>query len=111
MTLTEEKSGEILILGPIGKIDSVNSKVLLEKITEIIDGGTRFLLLDFAGVTYINSTGLRALMLATKRLGGSGGKLILAAVNDQILRVFKISGLTSFLAVRSTKAEALASFQ
>lgn len=110
MTLNEEKDGEVVILGLSGKFDTENAKTFLEKISQIVDGGERYVLLDFTNVTYINSTGLRALILLAKRLGSSSGKLVLAGVNDQIQKVFKISGLTSIFVLQPTRAEALGSF-
>ena len=59
MTFTEERKGEVLILGPSDRIDNENSTVLLGKITQVIDGGVRNLLLDFSSVTYVTSAGLR----------------------------------------------------
>ena len=84
--------------------------MLLGKITQAIDGGVRNLLLDFSAVTYVNSFGLRTLVMAAKRLASSGGKLALAEMNAQVRKIFEISGLISVLQVHATKAEALSSF-
>ena len=111
MTFTEEQSGEVLVLGPSGKIDNESSNVLLGKITQVVDGGIRNLLLDFSAVTYVNSFGLRVLVMAAKRLANSGGKLVLAGMNAQIRMVFEISGLASALTIRPTKAEGFNVFQ
>jgi anti-anti-sigma factor len=110
MTFTEERNGEVLILGPNGRIDTENSEVLLGKITQVIDGGVRSLLLDFSSVTYVTSSGLRTLIMAAKRLANLGGKLVLAGMNAQVQRILEISGLTSVLTVHPTKAEAFSSF-
>jgi stage II sporulation protein AA (anti-sigma F factor antagonist) len=111
MTFTEERHGEVLILRPSGRIDTENSKVLLEKITQVIDEGVHNLLLDLSAVPYINSLGLRTLITAAKRLANSGGKLVMAEVDVQVRKILEISGLTSVLGVHSTKDEALGSFR
>ncbi len=110
MTFTEERNDEVLILGPSGRIDTENSTVLLGKITQVINGGVRNLLLDLSAVTYVSSAGLRVLVMTAKRLANSGGKLVLAGMNAQVRTIFEISGLTSILTLHSTKAEALSSF-
>jgi anti-anti-sigma factor len=110
MTLSEERSGKVLVLGLDGKIDLAGTNVLTKRVTELLDAGERFILLDFTGITYINSSGLCALVVIGKRFTKSGGKLVLAEVNGQIQRVLKISGLASFFTVYGTKAEALEAF-
>ena len=110
MTLSEEKNGQVFVLGLSGQIDREGAKIFLERITHILDSGEQCLVIDFTDVTYINSTGLSALILAAKRLGKTGGKFILAGVIDPIQKVLKISGLASLFTVLPTKAEALASF-
>ena len=111
MTFTEERHGEVLILRPSGRIDTENSKVLLEKITQVIDEGVHNLLLDFSAVPYVNSFGLRTLITAAKRLANSGGKLVMAEMDAQVRKILEISGLSSVLGVHTTQAEALSSFK
>jgi anti-anti-sigma factor len=110
MTLSEDKNGKVFVLGLTGDLDMEGTKVFVERVTEILDGGERYILLDFTGVAYINSSGVHALVLVAKRLASSGGKLILAGVSDHIQKVLKISGLASFFTLQPTKAEALGSF-
>ena len=85
MTLSEEKNGKVFVLGLSGK-------------------------LDITDIAYINSSGLRGLLLVAKQLASCGGKLILAGVSEPNQKVLVISGLTSIFTLRPTKAEALGSF-
>jgi len=110
MTISEEKVGKVFVLGLSGKIDIEGAKAFLERMTQVLDGGENHLLIDFTGVTYINSTGLRALILVAKRMARTGGWLHLTGVNDQIRTVLKISGLNSLFAQYPSRAEALAAF-
>ena len=110
MTLSEEKSGKVFVLGLSGKLDIEGGKMLVERMTQILDGGERYILLDFTDIAYINSSGLRALLLVAKQLASSGGMLVLAGLSDPNQKVLMISGLTSIFTLRPTKAEALGSF-
>ncbi|MGA2985409.1 MAG: STAS domain-containing protein [Terriglobia bacterium] len=110
MDLREEKNGKFLVLGLSGKLDAEGTKMFGERMTQFLDGGERYILLDFTDITYINSSGLHALILVERRLASSRGMLILAGVSDHIQKVLKISGLSSILTRQPTKAEALASF-
>ena len=110
MTLSEEKNGKVSVLGLSGKLDIEGGKMLVERMTQILAGGERQILLDFTDITYINSAGLRALILVAKQLASSGGMLILAGVSDSNQKVLNISGLTSIFTLRPTRAESLALF-
>jgi anti-sigma B factor antagonist len=110
ITYYGEKIDQVFVLGVNGRIDLDGAKIFLEEINEILDSGQQYILIDFTDVAYINSTGLRALILVAKRLKSSGGKFVLAGVIDSIQKVLKISGLDSLLTILPTKAEGLASF-
>jgi anti-sigma B factor antagonist len=110
MTLSEEKNGRVFVLGLSGKLDIEGGKMLVEKMTQSVDGGERYILLDFTDVAYINSSGLRALVLVAKQLASSGGMLVLAGVSDPNQNVLKISGLASIFTLRPTRAESLSLF-
>jgi anti-sigma B factor antagonist len=110
MTLSEEKNGKVLVLGLSGKIDIEGANVFMDKITQILNSGERYVLLDFTDITYINSSGLRALVMAAKQLAGSGGMLVLAGVSEPILKILKMTGLASTFSLQPTRTEALALF-
>ena len=109
MTLSEEKTGQVFVLGLSGQIDREGAKIFQARLIQILDSGQQYLVIDFTEVTYINSTGLSALILVAKRLGKTGGKFILVGVIDPIQKVLKISGLATLFTILPTKAEALAS--
>jgi anti-sigma B factor antagonist len=110
MTLNEEKNGKVFVLVLSGKLDIEGAKMLVEKMTQILDGGERHIVLDFTDISYINSAGLCGLILVAKQLASSGGKLVLAAVSEPNQNILEISGLTSIFTLRPTRAEALGSF-
>jgi len=110
MTLSEEKNGKVFVLGLSGKLDIEGAKMLVEKMTQILAGGERYIVLDFTDISYINSAGLRGLILVAKQLASSGGMLILAGMSEPNQKVLMISGLTSIFTLRPTKAEALGFF-
>ena len=56
-------------------------------------GETGALVLDFAGVTYLSSAGLRVLIGANKKLKAKGGSLLILHVGESIQEVFEITGL------------------
>ncbi len=107
MTCSEEKIDGVFVLGVSGKIQAEASEELLEKLNSIIDQGEHRLLLDFSGVDYINSSGLRALLVAAKKVNGLGGRIVLAAVTELIQDLLRIAGCASVIGIYPSKEEAL----
>jgi anti-anti-sigma factor len=109
MTLIEEKNGQIYILDLSGEIDRDGARAFQDRAVKVLDAGEQRVLIDFTGVTYINSPGLSVLILIAKRLQVSGGRFVMTGVSDSIKKVLKISGLTSLMAMASDRDAALAS--
>ena len=57
------------------------------------------LVVDCAGVPYVSSAGLRALVVATKELQPRGQRLRLVNVCAEVLQVLKMANFTSFIDV------------
>ena len=109
MDITEEKRGDVMLLGIKGRLDASTANELEEKLLASINGGERRLALDCSQLDYISSAGLRVLLLAAKRLGSSNGKIVLFALKDQIKGVFDIAGFSSLFPSFTTQEEALKS--
>ena len=65
-------------------------------------------MLDFAGVDYISSAGLRVLMLAAKQAKAQGGFLAVAAVQPLVQEILEISKFTLVLRILPSVREAVA---
>lgn len=110
MELNRKTVGEVAVLEISGRLDSGASKELEDALMELIGGGTAKLLLDFAGVDYINSSGLRVLLMALQQLKKTGGKLHLCDIRDYMREVFEISGYTEIFPIFQTQTEAMSAF-
>jgi anti-anti-sigma factor len=93
-----------------GRVDAVTAPQLNRDVHEQIGVGARRLLLDLAEVTFLSSSGLRALLLIRKELMTLGGELRLAALQPQVLEVFSITGFTQVFAIHPTVEDARAAF-
>jgi anti-anti-sigma factor len=111
MTLSVEKIDAVVVLGICGKIHTEASEALLKRLNALIDQGERHLLIDFSGVDYINSSGLRALLIVAKKLKGLGGEMVLAAVTELIQQVLRVSGCTSLIGIHASREKALNAFR
>ena len=80
MELSGERDGDILVLTPEGRIDGSNSADFQSAVMERIDDGAESILLDFAGISYISSAGLRAVLILAKKLNQVNGRFALCSM-------------------------------
>ncbi|MBQ9580788.1 MAG: STAS domain-containing protein, partial [Synergistaceae bacterium] len=76
-----------------GRIDTITAKDLRDALREINDGEA--VVLDFKGVSYIASSGLREILIAAKRLGNDLIKL--ENVTPEVDDILKTSGFNTFI--------------
>jgi len=101
LTITSEahEGREVLILD--GEIDLSSAHLLAEHIDQVIESGARVVVLDFAAVTFVNSTGLGAMVAATKRLRTDGGDLVLRQFRGIPASALATTGLDRFFTIES----------
>ena len=75
--------------------------------SEIGDRWSGPVLLDCTHMTYVNSAGLREILLVSKRLAEEGGRLAVSGLADSVRRTFEVVGFDQMLDVHETVDEAL----
>jgi anti-anti-sigma factor len=104
--LEEERSG-VLLVTPMGRVDSNTAGELERKLIGHIDRGSRRLVIDMSGVDYMSSAGLRVMLLAAKRLR-EGGALVLCGMGESVRQIFELAGFLPIFAIEATRDLALA---
>lgn len=97
MTINKFCDGERLTVELIGRLDTNTSPILEGELASSIDG-VKELILDFKGIDYISSAGLRVLLQAQKIMNKQGS-MRLTNVNDSVMEVFEITGFADILTV------------
>ena len=80
-----------------GRLDTVTSQDLEKELNESL-AGVKELILDFDGLEYISSAGLRVL-LATQKTMLKQGEMKLVRVNDDIMEILEITGFSEILTI------------
>lgn len=93
----EEKEGT-LYLAPVGRLDTVASSELIEKLSEVETAGVD-IDVDLAGVAYISSAGLRLLVSLQKKAAASGKTMVIRNPNAVVKEVFRVSGFNKTFTV------------
>lgn len=102
---------EIAVLEPRGSlIGGEETDELKTKARDLLEQGNRKLVLDLASVTYINSTGIGALVGIHTMYSKSQGKIKLCNMGKGIQNVFVITRLSSVFDVEETRDVAVKNF-
>jgi len=90
---------------PKGILDSVNSNSLRREITDTIDRGVKTILLDLQDITFMNSSGMGALVATLKAVKAAGGQLALCSLSDQVRIIFELSRMDRIFQVYQDRQE------
>ncbi|MEH1894113.1 MAG: STAS domain-containing protein [Nostoc sp.] len=76
-----------------GNLNATTSQEFRQNITDVLEGGARIVLVDFKDVTFMDSSGLGALVLAFKTLRAADTKLVLCSINEQVRILFELTNM------------------
>ena len=95
MTITKQQNGTALMLAVSGRLDTTTSPELEQELSASLDSADS-LILDFSGLDYVSSAGLRVLLSAHKQMSGKGGMKV-KNVNEIVREVFDVTGFSDIL--------------
>ena len=98
MEIIKKQEGTALVLSLAGRLDTTTAPMLESALKESLEGITD-LRLDFAGLEYVSSAGLRVLLAAQKTMNAQGA-MVIENVCEDIREVFDITGFSDILTVR-----------
>lgn len=99
---------DVAIMSLSGKfLAGSDGPFLRQKVKDLIDAGTRKLIIDFTDVPYIDSTGLGFLAGSRVTAQNAGVGLVLANLNPHVKRILDGVRLTPFFVVANDEASAL----
>jgi anti-anti-sigma factor len=77
-----------------GEVDLDTAGQVEDALSPALDPRCTRLVVDLADVSFMDSSGLRVLVVARNALDDRGAEMVIAGENDQLRRLFEISGLT-----------------
>ena len=110
MEIVIEEYGAVKILRFDGLIDTLTAADAEAAIQEQISAGATQLLLNFEKLSYINSTGLRVILVVAKELKRREGQLQICSLCEPVREVFDMTGFSTILQIEESEAQALAGF-
>ncbi len=93
-----------------GSIDASTNQTFEGRLSDILSGGTRNVMLVLTNVKYINSTGLGTIVKCVDTFREKGGDIKLVGVPAKVIALFEMLGLLALFETHETIEAAVASF-
>ncbi len=107
----ERREADVAVLDLRGRIRISGGTLALHRsIRCLVDEGKTKILLNLAGVTHIDSTGLGELVSSYVTLNNKGGQIKLVHLTERLQEIMTITKLLTVFDVYDNETDALASF-
>ena len=89
-----------VFVAPTGEIDMATAPMLARDLQTAIREHPARVLIDLSNVSFLDSSGINALVRAKHLADGFGVELVLESPNETCQRVLKVAGLDALFAIR-----------
>jgi stage II sporulation protein AA (anti-sigma F factor antagonist) len=108
MILKFDRNEDKMIVYLIGELDHHSAEEVRNKIDDRIEREKiAKLIMNFSGVTFMDSSGIGVVIGRFKKLSLKNGVVSIAEVNDNVRRVFELSGMFKIIKIFSSVEEAV----
>jgi anti-anti-sigma factor len=102
---------EVKVIQPNGILDGTQADRLRDEVSHCLTAGAGCILIDFQNVTFMDSSGLAALITAVRLIHNQGKKLYLCSVNQQIKMLLELTSMDRIFQVFANQEEFFARAQ
>lgn len=112
LEIKERQAGDVTVLDMEGKVTIGEGSVALRTtIRRLLEEGKKKILLNLAGVGYIDSSGIGELVSSYTAIGKENGQLKLLSLTQKLKDLLVITKLLTVFDVYDSEAEALNSYK
>lgn len=99
MEIKKTTNGNEVVMQLSGRLDTNAAPDLIKEIeTTLVDGVASFVL-DMEGCDYVASSGLRAILVAQKKMNSLQGNMVVKNVISNVMEVFEMTGFADILTI------------
>ena len=99
INIIEEKDGLRSVFE--GRLDTPAAVKAQQEIGPLLDNADKTIILDCKNLDYISSSGLRLFLTIRKESSAKGGKVIIENINEEIRKVFMMTGFFNLFEIRN----------
>ena len=112
MNIETRKKGDVVIVDFQGRLAvGVGEEMLPRLIEQLLNEGTRKILLNLSDMDYIDSNGLGELVQSLKTSKRFGASLRLLKPQDRVKKTLRLTNLLPMFSVYDSESEAIKSFK
>lgn len=111
MDISSRVRGDVVVLDISGEIDLYNAPEIKDIVNKLIEQKKYNVVINLKDVTYIDSSGIGALISSLSNLKKYQGGLKIINVFASVKKVFELTKLTSFFDIYDSEEEAAKAFQ
>ncbi|MGH2725236.1 MAG: STAS domain-containing protein [Actinomycetota bacterium] len=109
LLVESRESGDWSVVEVKGEVDLYTAPQLREELTGLAEGGRTRIVVDLAGVDFLDSTGLGVLIVGLKRCREQDGALALVGPTEPVQKVLSITGLDKVFPIHGSVEQATGS--
>ena len=91
-----------------GEVSAFAEQVLMSAYAEAAQPGTRFIILNFSGMEYMNSSGIGLLVTLLIRINRQKQRMLAYGLSDHYKHIFEMTRLDDAIGIHDSEAAALA---
>ncbi|MGA0540514.1 STAS domain-containing protein [Neotabrizicola sp. VNH66] len=111
MIKTSQPAPGITVVEPqFDRLTAANANGFKTALTELVEAGHNLLVIDFAPVSFVDSSGVGALVGLLKRVGNRG-EIALCGLNESVLQLFRITRMDRVFSLQPDTARAISALQ
>lgn len=97
-------SDETKVIKPLGRLDVTTAADFRRQVSDIasIANPPKCLLVDLQDITFMDSSGLGALVSVLKSIRNSNGEMVICGANDQVQMLFELTSMTKIFKIHAT---------
>jgi anti-sigma B factor antagonist len=96
--IQEQPTGMLAMVS--GRLDTPAAAKAQQEITPLLEAADKEITLDCTNLEYISSSGLRLFLTIRKETAAKGGKVIIRNINEEIRKVFMMTGFLNLFEIR-----------
>lgn len=108
---TSRFDSNVVVVQPRGRLDANGTTYLESELQSLASDNHHKIIIDFTQVSYISSSGLRALLLAVRRAKRQSGDVKLSNLTPAVRKIFHMAGFDMILNIHDTEKDAVQAFK
>ncbi|MFE4104783.1 STAS domain-containing protein [Almyronema epifaneia] len=98
-------SASVKVLEPSGILDSTKAEEFRQQVDIALDEGNEILLVNLKDISFVDSSGLGALVVAMKKTKAQERRMYVCSINEQVRMLFELTSMDRVFEVFSDRQE------